>query len=397
MGAGRALALGVLAGLAACARWQNLLLLLLPAVSLVGGLRGQTARTLGRALLVGAGAVLGALPQLLAWKTIWGVYLFSELPQGAGYIRLGRPYLLETFFSSRHGLLYWTPVLWGGLLGFVPFFRRDARAAAAVLLPVAAMSWVNASVLDWWAGGSFSNRRFDSVLPLLAPPLALALEALRALAANRPGVLLAAGGLALTVWNVLLMQLYRGNHIPRDDTVSFARVAAGNTMVLTQAVGAPLAWPANWIWAARNGTPVALYDRLVGTYLFYRQGSLHGRVDLGDDGAGEALLGEGWGERVPCQGELSRLVRREARLFAPLDEPEALDLAVRVCGAGTLALDVNGARVAEWPLEATLAERRVRVPATLWRRGLNALVLTVSNGGWSALSRVQFRQAEPRR
>jgi hypothetical protein len=57
---------------------------------------------------------------------------------------------------------------------------------------------------------------------------------------------------------------------------------------------------------------------------------------------------------------------------------------------------VNGARVAEWPLAAELAARHVRVPAELWRRGANALRLTVSSGGWSALERVQFRQTEPR-
>jgi hypothetical protein len=201
---------------------------------------------------------------------------------------------------------------------------------------------------------------------------------------------------ALTLWNLLFMQLYRGNHIPRDDTVSFARVAAGNATLLAETAGAPLAWPANWLWAARTGAPVALYDRVVGTYLFYRQGSLHGAVDLGDDAAAEALLGEGWGARVPCQGESCRLVRREARLFAPLDEAETLDLVFRVCGDGSLALAVNGSPVAEWPLDAALAERRVRVPATHWRPGLNALMLTVSHGGWSALARVQFRQVEPR-
>jgi hypothetical protein len=262
-------------------------------------------------------------------------------------------------------------------------------------LPFLAMSWVNASVLDWWAGGSFSNRRFDSVLPLVAPPLALSLETLRGLAARRPGVLLAAGGVALTLWNFLFMQLYRGNHIPRDDTVSFPRVAAGGATLVSELAGAPLAWPANWLWAARHDAPVALYDRVVGSYLFYRQGSLRGLVDLGD-GTGEALLGEGWGARVACEGAWCRLLRREALLYAPLDLPETLDLTLRACGEGDLALSVNGARVGEWPLEAPLADRRVRVPANLWRRGLNRLELTVSAGGWSALERVQFRQTERR-
>lgn len=393
---GRAFALGALVGLAATVRWQNLVLLLLPAATLLPELGRRRRAALGAGLLALAGTALGALPQLLAWKAIWGSYLLSEIPQGSDYVRLGRPYLLETFFSSRHGLLYWTPVLWGGVLGLLALFRRDPRAARAALLPVAAMSWVNASVLDWWAAGSFSNRRFDSVLPFLALGLALMLDALRAWAARRPGGVLVLVGVALTGWNVLLMQQYREYRIPRDDTVSFPRVAAGSATLLADLVGTPLAWPANWIWAWRHDAPVALYDVMVGKYLFYRQASLKGLVDLGDD-AGEALLADGWGARVPCEGQLCRLVRQEARLFAPLDEAESLDLTLRACGLGTLALAVGGVQVAEWPLAPALADLRVRVPAHQWRRGHNALRLRVSPGGWTAIERIQFRPTERRR
>jgi hypothetical protein len=166
-------------------------------------------------------------------------------------------------------------------------------------------------------------------------------------------------------------------------------------MLVSELAGTPLAWPANWLWAARHDAPVALYDRVVGKYLFYRQASLRGLIDLGDD-ADEALLAEGWGEHVPCEGELCRTVDGQARLFAPLDAAETLDLTLRACGEGSLSLTVNGTRVAEWPLAAALTARHVRVPADHWRRGLNALRLTVSSGGWCAVERVQFRQAEPR-
>lgn len=392
----RAVALGVLVGLAACVRWQNLVLLLLPAVTLIPGLRGRPRAALGAGLLALLGTLAGALPQLFAWKAIWGRYLLSEMPQGNDYVRLSQPYLLETFFSSRHGLLYWTPVLWGGVLGFATLLRRDPRSAAALLLPLAAMSWVNASVLDWWAGGSFGHRRFDSVLPFFAVGLALALDALRAWAARRPGGALLAVGAAFSAWNFLLMQQYREYRIPRDDTVSFPRVAAGSATLVADLVGTPLAWPANWIWASQNDVPAALYDRMVGKYLFYRQASLKGIVDMGDD-AGEALLAEGWGARVPCEGQVCRLLRREARLLAPLDEAETLDLMVRACGEGTLALSVAGGPLAEWPLTPALADLRVRVSAHQWRRGHNPLRLRVSPGGWSAVERIQFRQTEPRR
>jgi hypothetical protein len=390
----RALALGVLAGLAATVRWQNLLLLLLPASTLAYELRERARAALVCGLFVAAGAVAGALPQLIAWKAIWGSYLLTAMPQGNDYVRLSRPYLLETFFSSRHGLLYWTPALWGGALGLVALLRRDARAAVAILLPLAGMSWVNASVLDWWGAGSFSNRRFDSVLPFLAVGLGLTLEALRAAAARRPGGVLAALGLGLTAWNFLFMQQYKQNRIPRDDTVSFPRVACNSATLVTEWTGTPLAWPANWIWAARHDASPAFYDLMVGKYLFYRQANLQGVIDLGDE-AGEALLAEGWAAHVRCEDEVCRLVRGKARLFAPLDLPETLDVRVRACGEGALALTLEGRRVAEWPLSTTLESLRVRIPAQDWRAGHNALELEVSSGGWAAVDRLQFVQTGP--
>jgi len=389
----RGLALGVLAGLAAAVRWQNLLLLLLPAATLL-----QLARVRARAippvaLLTGMGVVIGALPQLLAWKAIWGSYVLTAMPQGNDYVRLSRPYLLETFFSSRHGLLYWTPVLWGGVVGLVLLLRREPRTALAVLLPLACMSWVNASVLDWWSAGSFSNRRFDSVLPFFAIGLGLSLEALRAATARRPGGVLLALGAGLTAWNLLFMQQYRDNRIPRDDTVSFPRVAGNNAALLAELVGTPLAWPANWIWAARHHVAPAFYDLMVGKYLFYRQASLDGVIDLGDE-AGEALLAEGWGPHVRCEDQVCRLVRGRARLFAPLDLPEPLDVRVRACGQGSLALDLEGRRIAEWPLAQAVADLRVRVPSSGWHAGHNELRLEVSDGGWAAIDRLQFVRAE---
>ena len=168
----RAVALGALIGLAATVRWQNAVLLLLPALSLLPGLRRALARTLGAGSLMLLAFGLGALPQLLAWKVIFGQYLLADPPHGRDFLRLDHPYLLQTLFSSRHGLLYWTPLLWGALLGYALFLRRDARTGLTLLAPVLVMGYVNICSGDWWAGGSFSNRRFDSLLPILALGLA---------------------------------------------------------------------------------------------------------------------------------------------------------------------------------------------------------------------------------
>jgi hypothetical protein len=159
-------------------------------------------------------------------------------------------------------------------------------------------------------------------------------------------------------------------------------------------VGTPLAWPANWVFAARHDLPAAKYDRMAGQYLFYRQNNLGGVIDLGDDRVDPALLGEGWTGRTPCEGDTCRGIGEQgrARVFAPLDVPETLDLAVRAAGSGTLALDVNGTRVAEAPLGPSLDLVRARVPARCWRRELNEVVLSAPAG--ALVDRLTFARVE---
>jgi hypothetical protein len=404
LGPGHAALLGLVLGLATVVRWQNALLLVLPLATLALE-RERPARA--AAALLGAFA-LALVPQLLVFKAIFGTYLLGHPAQGRDFLHLTRPALLETFFSSRHGLLFWTPVLWGGFLGLVGLFAKDwrtegwldkdRRAAVLLALPILVMSYINTSSGDWWAGGSYSNRRFDSTLPFLALGLGASLAALRRLAARRPGALLAGGGAALAVWNVLFMEQYRRGAIPRDDTVSFARVAAGSADVFATGFGSPVAWPANWIFSLRHGLPPDRYDLMVGKYLFFMQNNLDGVIDVGaDPGLDQAFLGEGWGVRTPCAGSadgICRPVEGRARLFAALDAPETLDLTVRAAGHGRLRVLINGVAVAERAFTDGLEDVTARVPGARWRSGLNEIALEANAGATAQVDRVVFRRME---
>lgn len=386
----RAVLLGLTIGLLANVRWQGGVLLLLPAASLLLALRRSFGATLRAGSLTLLAFALGALPQMLAWKAIFGHYLLADPPHGSDFLRLDHPWLLETFFSSRHGLLYWTPVLWAGFIGLVLLLRRDRATALMLLAPVAVISYVNACSGDWWAGGSFSNRRFDQALPLLAVGLAHALAALLAAARRRPGLLLGAGLGLLALWNVLMMAQYRLNRLPLDETVSFARVAENAAGLVQQTVGTPLAWPANWVFAAEHGLDAGRYDLMAGKYLFYRQNNLGGVVDLGDARSDPALVGPGWGAPRNCEDVQCRAVLTRGRLFVGLDVPEALDLAVRARGTGALRLAVNGTAVGAFVLEERLSEHRLRLPRERWRRELNELSFLRDDGGRAEVDRVVF-------
>jgi hypothetical protein len=388
--------LGLAIGLAMCIRWQNALLALLPAYDLArrAARREALAGPAAAAAALAAGLVVGALPQMWAWNAIYGAWILPYPPHGADFLRLNHPFLLQTLFSSRHGLLSWTPVLWAGYLGFVPLLRRRPALALPLLPPLLAMTWVNACSGDWWAGGSFSNRRFDGLLPPLACGLAAALDALGAWVRRTPRGALALAAMPLLAWNGGLAGRASRGELPAADTVAFPELMGGAARAVAETVGSPPTWPASWWFAWRQGRPPAQYDLLVGRYLFYRQGNLGGRIALGAPGD-ETMLGEGWGERTEEAGEPARALSRSARLFAPLDTAEDLDLVWRVRSAapGAIAVAVNGRPAGRIAPDGEWGERRLRVPAAYWRRELNDVVLD-AGGQRTLVASVQFLRVD---
>lgn len=370
--------LGFALGVAMCVRWQNGALLILPALELLRQAwtrRRALAPLLAPAAALVLGVVVGAGPQMWAWKTIYGEWLLRYPPHGADFLRLGHPFVLETLFSSRHGLLSWTPVCWAGFLGFWPLWRRRPQLALPLLLPLMVMTYVNMCSGDWWAGGSFSNRRFDSLLPLFGLGLAATLEVLEGLIRRRPQIALAVFALPFLTFNLTLAgQVHRGL-LPRDETVDFPDVARGSAQVLSEAVGSPPTWPASWIFAWRYERPPSQYDLLVGRYLFYRQNNLGGVIALGQPGD-EPFLGEGWARRESEGGTSWRRLRGRARVFTPLDVAEDLNLNVQLARPGgprEVRVSVNGRAVGSVWADAAWSDARLFIESRAWQRELNEL------------------------
>lgn len=155
--------LGLLAGLAALVRWQDVIVLALPGLDLlVAVVRGRrTAASLARPLAIMGALVLTAmLPQMAAWQAIYGAPVV--MPQGPGFMRWTSPAVASVLFSLRHGLLSWTPAVIAALFGLAFLVRRDAVAGWAAVAVLAVSIYINASVSDWWAGEAFGARRFVS-------------------------------------------------------------------------------------------------------------------------------------------------------------------------------------------------------------------------------------------
>jgi len=393
--------LGLALGIAMCVRWQNGVLLILPGLELLRRLWQDPAawpRWVAQGALLLAGALIGAFPQMAAWKSLFDMWVLPYPPHGTDFVRLDHPFVLQTLFSSRHGLLSWTPVFWAGYLGFLPLLRRHTRLALPLIVPLVLMTYVNMCSGDWWAGGSFSNRRFDSLLPILACGFAASIDVLRRFVQRRPEVVLTAALAVFVVWNTTLAEQMRRDIIPRENTVPFPRLVEQSAGILSGAVGSPTTWPASWLFAWRHGRSPAQYDRLVGRYLFYRQNNMRGHVELGA-AQDDVMLGEGWGPAETHAGVGVRRTQGAARVFAPLDVPEELEIRVRAAAVGgpqLVAVHVNGREAGRFRAEPTLEEHTVLAPESLWRRELNEVVIEPVVGEL-LVDAVIFRQRGRRR
>jgi hypothetical protein len=376
----RACVLGALIGAAAVAQGLSSLLIALPVVSLSLEPEGRRRSAATRVLVTLACFALVAVPAAMlgAWEPRF---------------RLGGPDLGVALFSSVRGFLFWAPLAWAGLLGCASLWPQDRRASVALLFTLAAMVGVGSWLADPRDGATLLAGPLDAAWPLLGFGLGLGLESLRVVVAKRPGSALATAGAILVIWNFLLMQQYRDWRIPRDGTVSFARIAANSADTLARLVGTPMAWPANWLFAARHGLPVQRFDTVVGARIFEGRRAV---IDLGDDRVDPSLLGDGWLRRAPCEGAICREISQRAQILAPLPAAESLALTLRARGSGTLRLAVNGATVGAFPLGAPLQEHRVRVPAHRWRRGVNEIGLSVAVGDRASVDLLTLDRVETR-
>src|SRR6185503_4694566 len=107
-----------------------------------------------------------------------------------------------------------------------------------------------------------------------------------------------------------------------------------------------------------------------------RQNNLGGVIALGQPGD-EPVLGEGWARRESADGAGFRRVRGRARVLAPLDVPEDLNLRVRLaCPTGDqdVRVSVNGQSAGQLAAGPAWNEATLFVEARAWRRELNEVV-----------------------
>jgi hypothetical protein len=189
------------------------------------------------------------MPQLVAWRCVFGQWLVAPVPVAPHW---AEPSMEAVLWGPDRSLFAWTPAAGLALLlaagSLAVAARRPGRVQPLALLLIAFLVQVYVLASVWgvvYLGASFGLRHLTESLVLLAPGMALALGHL-----SKWGRRLAGGlGVALAAWNLLLVCQFRYGFVPTE-------------------AGAPLTTLlANAWWMARHRQPLVLSHAILGPLL----------------------------------------------------------------------------------------------------------------------------------
>jgi hypothetical protein len=367
---------GAAAGVVVLLRWQNVVFL---PVALATSWPKRSRWRWWEPVLGIAVAVIVFLPQAIYWKLIYGHFFL--VPQGGSYLEWSSPQFEAVLFSSRHGLLSWSPLLWVGAIGFIGLVKRAPALGGSLAIACAAALFVNASVRDWWAGASFGARRFDGALPALGLGIAVAVE--WGLPWIRRHALVVAALLLspFLVWSMMLMAIYASGAVPVDGALSFRQAGADALEIVYRLTGYPPSWPGALAEKVRTGLPPAAYD-LAGAH------HLSNNVDIRMGDTDGLHLGRGWSLPHRRRGATFREGSPGgAFLYVALRQPAPYRLRIEGRSEGEIVIRWNRGHVGRIALLGG-GEASLPVPSRLVRSGVNELEFSSAGRSGYAVSRV---------
>ena len=378
--------LGLLAGFITLIRWQNALFALLPAYEALTllvnaarrGDRSGVISTLSLGGIFTACAVVGFLPQMLAWNSIYGSFL-AVSPVGP-QIRWWDPQLVDILWSARNGLFSWSPVLYLGAIGLVLFAAARPWIGVPTIAAIAVMTYFNASIQDWWGSAGYGGRRFEGTLPLFTLGVAAFVQAITELVRRHPLRTVGAGGALLVLWNLTMMSAAQDGHVRIGEAVSFGEAGAHQARAFHRWFGNPFTYPVSLMFALRNGLPIGSYDLLSSQRFLGDELRPYGRIDIGT--SDELWLEDGWHAAEEGGGVNFRWAFSPATLLIALDHAAPLRVQVRVQAFNypgappqTLTAIVNGRRQAPATVPNEWTTVVFDVEEGAWRAGVNRLTL----------------------
>jgi hypothetical protein len=379
---GRWMMAGLAGGTVWLAPWPAPLVLLLPTASLAWQFarprtRGDRRATVSAALSFAAALALASIAMGGARALVTPARLTDVfLPSGA-IAWSSSSSLVDVLWSSAGGLLATSPAIYAAVIGLACLWRRHRVISAGGLALLFAIAWTTpfgAPATD------FPADRFAVVMPFLVCGLTALFSIVVRVLAARPWAAAIALLAPLVLWNVTMIAVARSGGFGIGEPIIFSEVVADQARVLHRWIGHPGSWPANLAFAAVNRVGPDRFDLLYAGRFFSRRDEISARIDIGaDDGS---YVGDGWNVRESDGARTFRWARSRVELLVPM--ARAIDADVRIDlqpfpapgRTQSLRLRVNGqTAAAHASITPGWQAADVPVPATLWRAGVNRVVL----------------------
>jgi hypothetical protein len=295
-------------------------------------------------------------------------------------MRWDDPCWSDTLFSSRNGLFPWSPALLVLAIALACGMRRAPRLAGGLVAGFLLQAIANGAAWDWWAGGSFGGRRFDSAYIAFAVGAAVlvawGVRVIPPAIARRAAWPARARGAAAALIGLLVATLVAVNlQLVGEYTVTSARITGGEAAsdVIRAKVGGVrgkvAAWasslsnlPARAEFAWRHETTLDAYDHKVGVHV------------LGDTYPG---LNSYPDQRTGSLPAPALDADGRAHVLVMLNRSGGLTLTMSIDGEGQATVWWNGRELIEQSIgPGAILHARTRE----LRRGANDLVIEAAPG-----------------
>ncbi len=227
-----ALGMGICIGLAALARPTELVVVMVPFLWGIAGLKDVATRFhflkihIANVFLTALVAFGIGFIQLLYWKYTTGHFIYNSYGPEDKMDWL-HPHIVDGLFSARKGWLVYTPVMVFALLGFILLYRNRRSYFWAIGILTLIFMYISFAHNIWWYGGGLGQRQMIQIYPMLAFPFAAFLEFVFAYTWSRFIVGVAAlVCIYLNIW--LTYQAHKGGHFEAEYTTpAYLRATLG--------------------------------------------------------------------------------------------------------------------------------------------------------------------------
>ncbi len=133
----------------------------------------------GDVVVWAASAFLAIVPQLLYWREMTGKWVYYSY-DGEGFEYWKSPKILAVLADTQNGLFIYAPVLLLFVVGMVMFPKDRRTQAVGITVTFGLATYLFASWWAWNFGAAYGHRCYIEYFPLLAFPMAVFIEKIRA-------------------------------------------------------------------------------------------------------------------------------------------------------------------------------------------------------------------------